>query len=179
MLSKISILSLSFGLLFSSISQAEEPIDGAFGFKLGDSFNQSTAIQKVTINNTDMYEVKATQPYVAFNQYYIEVSPKSSKIQSIHATGQYSTLNDCVAEYKVLLTVLDDKYKNFKEPVKMNKNGYSIGMQLGANSITTMCNENEDKSATMAISYLTSESTETKTPAENNLLLEKIDARGL
>lgn len=79
---------------------AGEPIDGAFGFKLGDVFDPATAtktasekcwfkIDETTSSERDVpiYFVTAPNAPKVFSRIFLEITPKSRKIYRITAKG--------------------------------------------------------------------------------------------
>ena len=90
---------------------AEESIEGAFGKFLGDYFDPESAIGKGALTDgTPMYRFNPKNPYRAFNQYYVMITPKSNLIFSIWGIGDFDSSPKAKNEQSVLLKVLESKY---------------------------------------------------------------------
>lgn len=184
-MNKNKLLGLLIGITaLTQVCYAQEKtIEGAFGYKFGDTFN-SSHLKRVAIGGSDMYQIKPLNPYVAFSEYYVLPSPKTQKIQSIYARGYYKTLNACVDEYKVLLMYLKDKYDAFEDPVALLKDGYGITARRGSSSIATMCQQedpsNNKSRAVLSILYTNETVTATAADKETKArLFKKVDPSGL
>ena len=91
-----------------------EQITGAFGLKLGDTFevyltiakrnttnntlpkHPSKALAKLELtNNTPIYRFSPKNPFQSFTRYYVSITPKTHKIYKIWATNLIKDSKKC------------------------------------------------------------------------------------
>lgn len=103
-----------FVLLFTAVSFAAEPIEkikGAFGIELGQSFDPEKAIGTSQLTDgTPMYQFAPVNPYRAFSQYFVMLTPKSNKVYAIWGVGAAENTAAGKKEQAVLMSILAKKY---------------------------------------------------------------------
>ncbi|MFZ2279914.1 MAG: hypothetical protein WAW39_19105 [Prosthecobacter sp.] len=90
---------------------AQDKIEGAFGKKLGEIFNPSSAIGKGELTDgTVMYQFKPEKPFRSLKTYYVLISPTSNQIYSIWGIGSTANAATGKQEQAVLMELLTQKY---------------------------------------------------------------------
>jgi len=98
------------GIMTLSAS-ATETISGAFGKKLGDVFDPSSALG--TTNRSDgvpMYEFATTNGFRSLKRYYVMITPSTHKIYSIWGIGSVENTSAGRKEQSVIMGILREKY---------------------------------------------------------------------
>jgi len=106
----IAILAALFTVgTFSAVGA--DKIEGAFGKKLGDVFDPSSAIgtSKLT-DGTPMYEFSTTNGFRSFKTYYVLITPTTHKIYSIWGIGSVENTEAGQKEQAVVMELLKKKY---------------------------------------------------------------------
>jgi hypothetical protein len=106
----IAILTTFFAVATFSAVGADK-IEGAFGKKLGDVFDPSSAIgtSKLT-DGTPMYEFSTTNGFRSFKTYYVLITPTTHKIYSIWGIGNVENTEAGQKEQAVVMELLKKKY---------------------------------------------------------------------
>jgi len=114
---------LPTALILATVSAvAADKIEGAFGLKLGASFNPDAAIGKAeTTSKEPMYQFEPEKPFRSFNRYYVLITPKSKRIYQIWAIGPADNPQACAVEQKVIVTALIEKYGQSEKPGLFDK----------------------------------------------------------
>ena len=106
-----SLLTILAIFTFVGIAQAEDKITGAFGMKLGDTFNISSAIGKGSLTDgTIMYQFTPKKKFRSFDKYYVMITPKTKRIYSIWAVGTVENTEVGTKEQAVIMSILEKKY---------------------------------------------------------------------
>jgi hypothetical protein len=108
---------LRTGILFACISAvalsafATDKIESAFGKKLGDVFEPSSAVgtSKLT-DGTPMYEFSTTNGFRSFKRYYVLITPTTHRIYSIWGIGSVDNTAAGQKEQAVIMEILKEKY---------------------------------------------------------------------
>lgn len=88
-----------------------ERIDGAFGKKLGDVFDTSSAVGGPKLADaTPTYLFSPTNGFRSFKQYFVVVTPTTHKIYSIWGVGNVETVESGKKEQTVIMELLKQKY---------------------------------------------------------------------
>ena len=99
-------------LFLSGNVLAGKKIEGAFGVKLGQKFDISSAIGQIESSYKETaYEFNSSNKFKSFNRYYVYVTPLSHRVFRIYATGDGYTHDECDEEASVVHSLLKDKYK--------------------------------------------------------------------
>ncbi len=107
---KIYLLFASLVVL-SSTSFAESKIEGGFGVKLGDIFLPESAIGKAALTDgTPLYQYSPNKKFRSFSDYYVLTTPKTNKIYSIWARGEFENTETAKKEQALLMSLLEKKY---------------------------------------------------------------------
>ena len=107
----ISFLLLTLNLLFSSQTYGEEKITGAFGMKLGNYFDPSSAIGSTELTDgTPMYRFSPKKEFRSFDRYYVMITPKTHKIYGIWGIGKAENTEKCKKEQAIIMELLQKKY---------------------------------------------------------------------
>ncbi len=106
----IAILTVCFAITTFSAVGADK-IEGAFGKKLGDVFDPSSAVgtSKLT-DGTPMYEFSTTNGFRSFKTYYVLITPTTHKIYSIWGIGSVENTEAGQKEQAVVMELLKKKY---------------------------------------------------------------------
>ena len=97
---------------FATVSAfGADKIEGAFGMKLGDTFETNSAIgtSKLT-DGTPMYEFSTTNGFRSFKRYYVMITPTTKKIYSIWAIGTAENTESAKKEQALIIEILQQKY---------------------------------------------------------------------
>jgi hypothetical protein len=92
---------------------AASPVDGAFGFKLGDVFDpKKPEWGAVRVSGTDLecYVLQAPKPIKQFSHYAVWISEGTNKIYMIVAGGFYDDQEDAMRRFTVVSEALGKKY---------------------------------------------------------------------
>jgi hypothetical protein len=90
---------------------AADKLEGAFGKKLGDVFDPSSAIDTSKLTDgTPMYEFSTTNDFRSFKRYYVMVTPTTHKIYSIWGIGNVENTEAGQKEQAVIMELLKQKY---------------------------------------------------------------------
>ncbi len=127
------------GLVFfaANISaQTTEKIEGAFGFKLGDFFDPSTAINSEQMKGK--YKVTPKIIYPGLTSYYVTITPTTKVIHTITAAATFASKEAGKQIYEDLVNLIEAKYNQKMEGhgsetllyKTLNKGLSSIGMML-------------------------------------------------
>jgi len=89
-----------------------EKIEGAFGLKLGDTFDIKTLGAKAipSSGGSLMYNFTPTNPMRSFTRYGVVLTPKTHRIAGITAMGDYDDKAGAQKEQAVVLALLTKKY---------------------------------------------------------------------
>ncbi|WP_040546342.1 hypothetical protein [Pedosphaera parvula] len=131
------ILVTCFGLS-AIIAHAADKIEGAFGKKLGDVFDVSTAVgtSKLT-DGTPMYEFATTNGFRSFNRYYVLVTPRTKKIYSVWGIGQAESTAAAQKEQALVMEILQQKYGNKEKEGILDALGDAKRIDQGSRYIVT------------------------------------------
>lgn len=90
---------------------ATERIEGAFGKKLGDVFEPTSAIGTSKLKDgVLMYEFATTNGFRSFKHYYVMITPTTHKIYKIRGTGGVESTSVGRKEQSIMMGVLREKY---------------------------------------------------------------------
>lgn len=172
------IVSMMALMIISFSSHAEERIDGAFGLKLGDTFDKQSAISQGELTDgTPMYQFTPSKSFRSFTRYYALITPKTNKIYSIWGIGSIENDPSCKKEQALVMSILQKKYG------KPEKDGFTASLydikniDQGDRYVLTKCNGYSD--VTLDIRYRDNKLAEL---AENERIVlesEKLDSSGL
>ena len=131
--------------LFASISiQADNSVEiEAFGYKLGDSTNVESLIKVSTTSHAgDEYKFSPQKLYGVFVDYRIRVTPETSKVFYIKASGEVKNKAECESEFGAITAVLDKKYGRGKENLAAQMAGMKQLRYSGSNGrIVVQCSK--------------------------------------
>ncbi len=108
----LTLLSLSFQAFSASNSEFEN-IDGMFGYKFGQDFDnkgQEKAVTDITIGYTYKINVPEDKQLYVFNNYYVVTTPLTKKINGFLAAEDYRSNAECLSYHKIILTALKNAY---------------------------------------------------------------------
>ncbi len=90
---------------------ASEKIEGAFGQKIGDVFDLSTAVSTNTwVDGRVFYGIRPQEPYEAFTKYRVLVTPTTKRIYCITAEGEPGHLLAAKRMQNTVMYFLSKKY---------------------------------------------------------------------
>lgn len=125
-------------------------------------------------DGTPVYFFTPNPPYKALTKYGVLLTPTSSEVYCIHASGNFPTAAEAKSQMDILVELLSKKYGPSKNPVSASL--------LGATK-TFGTNENEiqvkTKGADLSVTYINSEISKA---AEKELIAiesGRVDASGL
>lgn len=172
---------LSIAIILSTLcspSYAKDNIEGAFGLKLGDKFEESQAIGSSSLTDgTPMLEFLPQKPFRSFNRYYVIVTPKTKLIHSIWGVGSFDKKAKCQKEQALVTAILQEKYGETSE-ANLAASIYNVDkIDQGNRVIYTKCDGYSD--VTLSVRYIDSN---LRQQAENERILiesQKLDSSGL
>lgn len=86
-------------------------IEGAFGLKLGEIFDPSSAVDTGKLpDGTPTYEFNSATPFRSFDHYYVLITPTTHKIYSICAMESFDNQETAQKEQAVVMEMLKGKY---------------------------------------------------------------------
>ena len=108
----LTVAIISFALLVTcGQTYGAEKITGAFGMKLGDAFDPSSAIGRHELTDgTPMYQFRPKKQFRSFSRYYVMITPKTHKIYSIWGIGRMENDPTCKKEQELVMSILKKKY---------------------------------------------------------------------
>ncbi|HEY3853855.1 MAG TPA: hypothetical protein VGO67_05625 [Verrucomicrobiae bacterium] len=96
---------------------AADKIEGAFGKKLGELFDVTSAVgQSQLTDGTPMYEFTPTNAFRSLKKYYVFVTPTTKKIYSIWGTGPTENTETGKKEQALIMEILQEKYGEKSKP---------------------------------------------------------------
>ena len=101
------------GINIQSVDQnSKSPvIEAAFGFTMGDIFDDTNAIAKFQLSSgTFLYEIKPILPYEGIGRYYITTNTHDKTIDSIRGIESFSNAEEAHKEIEVLSKLVTQKY---------------------------------------------------------------------
>ena len=102
---------LLLNVLFVPKIHGEQEIMGAFGVKLGDYFEPSSAIgTRELTDGTPMYRFNPEKKFRSFDRYFVMITPKTHKIYSIWGLGTAENSDKCKNEQALIMELLQKKY---------------------------------------------------------------------
>jgi len=126
-------------------------IDGAFGFKFGEVFDPSTALEKRPVSAGGyLYVVKPPSPNELFSDYFLVITPKSHKIVGIWANRSYKDRTEALEKQAVLKPILEGKYG---KAVGNGEQSNKFVIQHPDESVSVTILGNSDKEAYILIKY--------------------------
>lgn len=109
----LSILTLTL-LGFSLQANAEiQNIDGMFGYKLGQSFDnkgQKMATSDISLGYVYQLQLPDEKKIDYLDKYYVYTTPKTKKINGFLAVKNYPSNEKCLSAQQSFLTALRDTY---------------------------------------------------------------------
>lgn len=129
-------LALIVLLLLVATPSHAEPLEGAFGMKLGDVFKGPFKATSSLNDGTPLYEFTPAKPYRAFTRYYVTVTPTTKRISRIWAIGDQESDPKCDAERNVIKAVLEKKYGGKFEDVLFSNDE---ALKAGTKSVFLKC----------------------------------------
>ncbi|HEY1169885.1 MAG TPA: hypothetical protein VGH19_00830 [Verrucomicrobiae bacterium] len=122
----------------AGLSLAAEPINGAFGIKLGDVLDTSGVVNKtVATGGAVKYEVKAVSPHKSFQTYEVEVTAGTKKIHTITATGRYPGKDAAMGVFNTVKAELEKMYG----PAKTNRREGAAFFASEQKTVSLLVNE--------------------------------------
>ena len=101
----------------SDSSSNMERIAGAFGFRFNQTFNPDNALSVVyDSDNLPLYLVEPITPNMMFSEYFITLSPMTSRISSIYARSTAEDISTCVVSRDRLVNSLGRRYGEVMSP---------------------------------------------------------------
>ncbi|HVU06915.1 MAG TPA: hypothetical protein VHG89_00060 [Verrucomicrobiae bacterium] len=99
---------------------AADKIEGAFGMKLGDTFDPSSAIRILEgKDGIPSYQFNTTNAFRSFKNYFVMVTPKTHQIYSIWAVGKIGDLQAGKEEQAKVMELLRKQFGNDEAPTDM------------------------------------------------------------
>ena len=135
---KARLLWITLKLFAATSALSADKIEGAFGKKLGDQFDPSTAIGtgKLT-DGTPMYRFSPTNEFRAFTDYFVLITPKTHRIWCIWAQGSTENTDTGKKEQDLVMLILKDKYGEPKKQRAIDRLGDVKVIDQGNRCITT------------------------------------------
>lgn len=99
------------GLIFQA--SAVQNIDGMFGYKLGQTFDnkgQEKAIQDVSLGYIYQLQLPDEKKIDYLDHYYVYTTPQTKKINGFLAIKDYKTNEQCVSAQNTFLAALKETY---------------------------------------------------------------------
>jgi hypothetical protein len=98
-------------IVIASAAFAVEPIEGAFGIKLGDAFDPAKAISRASMTDgTPMYQFRPEKPFRSFSKYYVLVTPSTHKVYCIWGIGRVENTETGKKEQAIVMQAIEEKY---------------------------------------------------------------------
>jgi hypothetical protein len=117
---------------------AVEKIEGAFGKKLGEAFDPSSATGTSTNSEGGiMYEFTPTNAVRSFKRYYVMITPTTHKIYCVVAIGNVVSTTAGRKEQSVIMGVLREKYGSEFKIGPTDSMGDVKRIQQGSRNIVT------------------------------------------
>ncbi len=93
-------------------ADAQDNIEGAFGKKLGATFDPGLALgaESTLKDGTRMYEFRPKNPFRSFTKYYVLITPKTKKIYAILGIGEAENTDTAKKEQALVMDLLQKKY---------------------------------------------------------------------
>lgn len=112
-------------------------IKGAFGINFGDVFKPTPDTNSDRLTNGEpIYRITAPVRFRHFNEYYVLITPTTSKIYEIWAVAKFEGSGDADAEQKVVEKIIEDKYQTKHNGFMMSR--YEIdNVQIAINTPIT------------------------------------------
>lgn len=86
-------------------------IEAAFGFKMGDVFDEDDAIAQFELSSgTFLYEIKPVLPYKGIGRYYITTNTHDQTIDSVRGIESFATAEEAHKEINLLSEVITQKF---------------------------------------------------------------------
>ncbi len=86
-------------------------ITSAFGFKIGEKFDENRAIAKLELSSGDtIYEVEPENPYMGIGKYYITTKENTNTINSVRGKGLFDSLKEAESELDKLELIIEKIY---------------------------------------------------------------------
>jgi hypothetical protein len=124
-------------------------IEGAFGKKLGDVFDISTATNTATtVSGATMYEFAPTEAIRSFREYYVLITPKTKKIHTIIAMRMMDQAAAAKNEQSLLMSIFAEKYG---PPAAADKNA------IMQDNRGIMVNVSDDDKPTVSVYFMDTE----------------------
>ena len=108
----LTLLSVSFQAFSASNSEFEN-IDGMFGYKFGQDFDnkgQEKSTNYISLGYTYKINVPEDKQLYVFNNYYVVTTPLNKKINGFFAAEDYRSNAECLSYHKIILTALKMAY---------------------------------------------------------------------
>jgi len=170
----IAVVALSV----SAPVNAEEKITGAFGIKLGQTFNPQDAIGKSSLTDgTPMYQFSPKKKFRSFSTYYVLITPKTHKVYAIWGIGAMENDPSCKKEQALVMAILQKKYGKVEKD-QLFSSLYDIKqIDQGNRYVLTKCSGFGD--VTLDIRYKDRKLEEQAEKERIILESEKVDSSGL
>jgi hypothetical protein len=127
-------------IVFLSVATfAADKIEGAFGMKLGDTFDPSSAISVLEGKGgtPPSYQFNATNKFRSFKNYFVMVTPKTHRIYTIWAVGKIGDLQAGKEEQAKVMELLRKQFGNDETSTDMK-------IQQGNRLVATKLTGNTD-----------------------------------
>lgn len=142
-----------FAFLAMSFSVMAAPVNGAFGYNIGQAVNVSS-LQPISDGNSDpsaktaSYSITPLDQNNSFTDYSITVNNQDSKIVAINATKNFVNSDSCINSLNEMKKMLNKQYSD--KVVVGNPAGVFIMDNSNSNSLQLGCAD-----TTMQISIMT------------------------
>lgn len=120
-----SLFIAGFLLVSSAHGAAEEKIEAAMGFRLGDVFVPDASVRAAGgVGDTIFYFVTAPKPFRTMQTCRVITTPKSGRIVSIVATSKpFDTMEEAQREAMLVVALLKEKYLPKQEDIEQASPG--------------------------------------------------------
>jgi hypothetical protein len=108
-LKKLSIILIA--MFLSVAAFAADKIEGAFGMKLGDTFDTNSAIGMLK-ESEGTYQFSTTNEFRSFKNYFVKITPKTHKIYCIFTAEKTGDLQAGKKELAVVRELLKKQFGN-------------------------------------------------------------------
>ena len=163
--------------LFCGHLRADD-INGAFGKKLGDTFDLAYATGRSALTDgTPMYQFTPDKPFRSFRNYYVLITPSSHKIYAIWGIGPAGNTETGKKEQALVMQILTEKYGSEDEPGIADAFGDAKHITKGSRTVYTKITGFTD--TTIEIRYIDADLTALAERERLASEAKKVDSSGL
>ena len=127
---------LIYFFFITSLNAAE--IKSAFRLNLGDVFSEDLRELSETTSGEKIYQFSASNAHPSFLYYGVIITLKSKRIAQIWAWHNYDSSSECKSQFKIVKSLLDDKYGVFLKD-SFSFSSESAAYRSGQKSISLRC----------------------------------------